>query len=716
MRSIRNKIIIGILLIFLVIIIILVSSYFLFFSGTFKKNLENNFLLRSIDYANLIEEKNALIESHVNSLSILVLNNFNYSLAKNNKSYIPTRVTMLSSYFREFLNESYTENPSVVSVYMVYSVEDFGGLNENWYIVEEKNIKEKLDDDITTYYSDNPDMQWYYHPIKTRLPEWTEVYTDAITKVPMVSYVKPIYIYESEKQEFIGILGIDMSLEGISKELYSDPIFNTSSSFLMDSNFNPISDLDIDLDVNLIEKIKQEVKKEKSGTFSFKDKTIAYFVLKNEQKLISIIPTKDLLAIARRFQLIVISIILLLIIVTVLISYVLLSKLTKGIEMLYLASKDLENGKFNTRVNLNTNDELGILGNAFNKMAEALEKTEEERAKIDKAKTEFLSITSHELRSPMTPMRAQLQMLLGEYFGKISQEQKDSLDIVLRNTERLDRIIQDFLEISRIEAARLKFNFMKVNLDSYIKQVVEEMKGFMPEKKIQFVLDIEKLPIIEVDPDRVMQVLRNLLNNAVKFSKDNGKVWIKIAVKGKFIYFIVKDNGVGIKKEDQVRLFEPFYQVGGMYDRKVGGTGLGLAICKGIIQSQNGKIWLESEYGKGTSFYFTVPFEPIKDMKPIKLLFSNAGAIEEELKKVFLEVLGPLGEKELEDLKTKGLVEGVLLDYVNELIKANVIKDGEEFKNKILLVLGSKSELKKEELKKEKKIDLIDLKKQGLIK
>jgi len=406
---------------------------------------------------------------------------------------------------------------------------------------------------------------------------------------------------------------------------------------------------------------------------------------------------------------------ILFIIIAIIIPFLINNLISNPIKKLRDLIEKIQEGNFDVKINIKTGDELEELGNVFNEMVSALAKTDEERGKIDRAKTEFLSITSHELRSPMTPMRAQLQMLIGEYFGKISTEQRESLEIVLRNTERLDGIIQDFLEISRIEAARLKFNFIKTSLESYVKQVVEEMKSFMPEKKIQILLDMEKLPVIEVDPDRVMQVLRNLLNNAIKFSKDNGKIIVKIAVKGKFVYFIVKDGGIGIKKEEQVRLFEPFYQAGGMYDRKVGGTGLGLAICKGIIQSQNGRIWFDSEYGKGTTFYFTIPFEPVKEMKPIKLLFSNKQNIEEELKKVFLEYLGPLGEKELDDLKTRGLVEEVLLEYVNELVKEKVIENGEEFKNRILLVLGSKIEGKnKKEV--DKKIDVNYLKKLGLIK
>ncbi|MEI6731174.1 MAG: HAMP domain-containing sensor histidine kinase, partial [archaeon] len=321
--------------------------------------------------------------------------------------------------------------------------------------------------------------------------------------------------------------------------------------------------------------------------------------------------------------------------------------ISKPISQLYNATQALERGNLSSRVQIKSGDELERLGEEFNKTAEQLGRVDEERKGIDKAKTEFLSITSHELRSPMTPMRAQLQMLDQNYFGKMNRKQKDALDIVLRNTERLDRILLDFLEVSRIEAARLKFNFAKTNLEKNIKSVVTEMKSFMPEKNLKILLNMGGLPIIECDPDRIMQVLRNLMNNAVKFSKPGGKIEVSVLLKGQFIEFIVKDDGMGIKKEDQSRLFEPFYQVGGMYDRKVGGTGLGLAICKGIVESQHGKIWLVSEYGRGTVFHFTVPLTPEKEMKPIKLLFSNKLASEDRIRKVLIEYLGP----SLEDLR-----------------------------------------------------------------
>jgi signal transduction histidine kinase len=138
--------------------------------------------------------------------------------------------------------------------------------------------------------------------------------------------------------------------------------------------------------------------------------------------------------------------------------------ISKPIKDLHKATLELEKGNYDVRIDIKTDDEISELGNAFNLTTAALGRLEKERKEIDNAKTEFLSITSHELRSPMTPMKAQLQMLQEGYFGKLNKKQKESLDIITRNSDRLDNIIVDFLEISRIEAARLKFNFKETDI------------------------------------------------------------------------------------------------------------------------------------------------------------------------------------------------------------------------------------------------------------
>lgn len=400
----------------------------------------------------------------------------------------------------------------------------------------------------------------------------------------------------------------------------------------------------------------------------------------------------------------------------ILISIFLERSISKPLIVLTKATNEITKGNFKVRTDIQTGDELEELGNAFNRSTEQLQKTDSDRNQIDKAKTEFLSITSHELRSPMTPMKAQLQMVLGDYFGKLNKEQRESLKIVLNNTERLDKIIVDFLEISRIEAARLKFNFIRADLTKTIGTVIEEMKGFLPEKKIQIVSHVEKLPTIEVDPDRVSQVLRNLVNNAIKFTPDNGKIEVSAKLSHGMILFSVKDSGIGMAEKDQRKLFEPFYQVDNMYQHKSGGTGLGLAICRGIVESQNGKIWLFSKPNLGTTFYFTIPLKPVREVKGIKLLFSESAKSEEEVKKLFIEYLGPLGTKEFERLRdSNGITLESVKEYSNSLVRVKVFDRelGEKFKNSVSYSFG----MKKGDLDSStvKKISKEELKKAGLI-
>ena len=365
--------------------------------------------------------------------------------------------------------------------------------------------------------------------------------------------------------------------------------------------------------------------------------------------------------------------IILSIVLAILFSFFISRRISKPINALSKATRELEKGNFKARAEISTIDEFEDLGNSFNKTVKVLEEMDKKRQQLEHAKTEFLSITSHELRSPMTPMRAQLQMILGEYFGEVNPKQRESLDIVLRNTERLDRIIQDFLEISRIEAARLKFKFIKTSLNKPIESLLKEMEGFMPEKKIKLVPHIDNLPIIEVDSDRVMQVLRNLINNAKKFSPERAEIAVTAKQKKGIIEFSVSDQGVGLSKDDKRRVFEPFYQADQTMYNKQKGTGLGLAICRGIVESQNGKIWIESEKKKGSIFYFTIPLEPVRESKSIKLLFSSSEEIEKKVGDLFVDILGPMGANEFAEIKDKGVDFDSITDYFKEITKIGII-------------------------------------------
>ncbi len=372
--------------------------------------------------------------------------------------------------------------------------------------------------------------------------------------------------------------------------------------------------------------------------------------------------------------------------------------ISKPIKTLHQLTQEIEKGNFTVRTDIKTADELEQLGRAFNSTTEALSRMDEERRQIDHAKTEFLSITSHELRTPMTPMKAQLQMLENEYFGKLSKQQKDSLEVVLRNADRLDKIIVDFLEISRIEAARLKFVFKETDLHAVLQETVQFMSGFAKEKNIDLVIDTQKLPIIEVDPDRLSQILRNLISNAIKFSNENSKIIIHAEKQDDHILFSIKDFGAGLTPENQIQVFEPFYQVEKTLSRKHGGTGLGLAICRGIVESQKGRIWAESEGpDKGTTFHFTIPITPVRDIEPIKVLFSAKSDLERKIKDAFTSTLGPMGTVEFETLKNRNaLWKDDLIKYIDTLTKQGIINNirREEFKHDITTIFGEEQKNK----------------------
>ncbi|MFO7677920.1 MAG: HAMP domain-containing sensor histidine kinase [Thermoplasmatota archaeon] len=370
-------------------------------------------------------------------------------------------------------------------------------------------------------------------------------------------------------------------------------------------------------------------------------------------------------------------------------------KISKPILRLYTATQEIQKGNYSVRTNINTNDEIQQLGQAINKTTEALEKLDEQRKGIDKSKSEFISITSHELRTPITPMKAQLQMLDQGYFGDLTPKQKESVTIILQNTERLNRIIEDFLEISRIESARLKFVFKETNLYEMVKDTIKLLESFAKEKQIKLELKAQNLPIISVDPDRFTQVLRNLIHNAIKFSKNNGEIVVSSIVKNDYILFCVKDDGPGMSYEDSLRIFEPFYQIESHLGRKHGGTGLGLAICRGIIESQKGKIWVESQLNKGSAFYFTVPTKPVKEIEPIKVLFSSKSEIENKIKEEFTEILGPMGSVEFNDLKNKNMLGYTdIIEYIYLLKDLKVISSDTAniFQTNIEIIFGKKND------------------------
>jgi PAS domain S-box-containing protein len=234
--------------------------------------------------------------------------------------------------------------------------------------------------------------------------------------------------------------------------------------------------------------------------------------------------------------------------------------------------------------------------------------------KLDGVKTDFLNTTSHELRTPVASIKGYIQMLLKQTLGEITEEQKKALEVLLRNTNRLDHLIQDILDISRLESGTMKFITEKTDVTKMIKEIADTMQTTADLKRIKIKIDIQEgIPDLMIDGERIKQVLLNLVDNAIKFSPDGSTINVKTRKEKEDVLFEVQDFGRGIPKNKQKKIFERFYQVDTGMDRKFGGVGLGLTISQGIIHAHGGKIWVDSMLGKGSTFKFSLPSQSVKD-------------------------------------------------------------------------------------------------------
>ena len=238
--------------------------------------------------------------------------------------------------------------------------------------------------------------------------------------------------------------------------------------------------------------------------------------------------------------------------------------------------------------------------------------------KLNKIKTDFLNITSHELRTPMSAIKGYIQMILKQNLGTITNEQKKALDVILRNTNRLDRLIQDILDISRLESGTMKFVTGKTAVKQMIKEIVDTMQVSASLKGIRINTEVgESIPELKIDKDRITQVVVNILNNAIKFSPESSIINVQVKKQDDNVLFEVQDYGRGVPKEYHQKIFQTFYQVDSNTDTKFGGAGLGLAICYGIIIAHGGRIWVEStgKPGEGSTFKFVLPIESVSDIE-----------------------------------------------------------------------------------------------------
>jgi PAS domain S-box-containing protein len=229
-----------------------------------------------------------------------------------------------------------------------------------------------------------------------------------------------------------------------------------------------------------------------------------------------------------------------------------------------------------------------------------------ERRAVEKMKDEFVSVVSHELRTPLTSIKGALGLLAGGATGTLPERAQQMSQIALSNADRLSHLVEDILDLQRIESGRITMERREYGIAELMKESVESVH-LVAEGEGVTIAVFPLAATIRLDPGRIVQALVNLLGNAIKFSPRGGRVDFAAERNGSSVVFRIKDEGRGIPKDKLETIFERFQQVDASDAREKGGTGLGLAICRSIVQQHGGRVWAESELGKGSTFYMQLP-------------------------------------------------------------------------------------------------------------
>ena len=293
----------------------------------------------------------------------------------------------------------------------------------------------------------------------------------------------------------------------------------------------------------------------------------------------------------------------------------------KPLKKLEEMTDEISKGNLQARVNISTGDEFEKLGHSFNSMAQSLSRgrdhlqekvslaTKElsdanrELQTLDKLKSDFLANMSHELRTPLTVIRGGI-----DYLNRTikKEDNRNYLDIIDKNLARLIHLVSDLFDFTKIEARKSEWSFDQVNLGVLIEEVVEIIGPLAMDKDISINYERPGDVLVELDLERIEQVLVNLIENAIKFSPPKSEIQIKVKEDPTNVTVSIKDQGIGISEENLKTIFDKFSTVPAAGYGKPEGTGLGLAICKAIVEAHDGKVWAESVEGESSTFFFTL--------------------------------------------------------------------------------------------------------------
>lgn len=276
-------------------------------------------------------------------------------------------------------------------------------------------------------------------------------------------------------------------------------------------------------------------------------------------------------------------------------------RIARPLQRMAIAARELGKGNYKMKIPIEGEDEVARLGIAINDLAADLNH-------LQTSRNEFLADVSHELRTPLSYIRGYSQVLI-EDLTQSPDEKEQYLEIIHSESKRIERLVNDLFTLAQTDEGVLKTEKEPAQLERIVQETVERMKQRAKDKGVSVHLSLDTFPEVFVDPDRIEQVMFNLLDNAIRYTGTDGVIWIRMSQSGGVLEVAVTDTGIGIPKDELPHIWDRLYRVEKSRSRERGGTGLGLAIVKQIVELHGGTVWAESTDQVGTTIAFTIPIE-----------------------------------------------------------------------------------------------------------